>query len=178
MPVQISSGDRGASNPRIAVNANGDGMAVWQESGRQNTLWSKRYTAGEWGVVTQIFTGVLTDAFDPQIVIDAKGDALAVWRESSQGSPFRIMAGRNVIGLAEWNGPEQLSADNAVSAARPRIAIDANGNALVMWEQFDGSRRNILSSRYGADGSWATASNVSGNTAFPERQAGVTAFAR
>jgi hypothetical protein len=41
-----------------------------------------------------------------------------------------------------------IETDNAGDADNPQIAFDANGNALAVWEQFDGTRYNIWANRY------------------------------
>ncbi len=34
--------------------------------------------------------------------------------------------------------------------------MDANGNATAVWQQFDGTRFNVWSNRYSANGGWGT----------------------
>ncbi len=56
------------------------------------------------------------------------------------------MASRYAAG-AGWTTPAIIETDNTGDAAEPRIAFDANGNALAVW-QSDGTRTNIWANRY------------------------------
>ena len=51
-----------------------------------------------------------------------------------------------------------IETDNSGNAFNPQIAIDGSGNALAVWQQFDGLRNNIWSNRYtaGTTNSWST----------------------
>ncbi len=45
-------------------------------------------------------------------------------------------------------GTAALIETDAGNASNPQIAFDANGNALAVWEQSDGTRSNIWANRY------------------------------
>ena len=47
-----------------------------------------------------------------------------------------------------WGTASPIETDNAGGAFDSQIAIDASGNALAVWHQFDGTRTNILANRY------------------------------
>jgi hypothetical protein len=47
-----------------------------------------------------------------------------------------------------WGTAALIEADNAGGAYGPQIALDANGNALAVWSQNDGTRSNIWSNRF------------------------------
>ncbi|TPW09101.1 MAG: hypothetical protein FD130_2655, partial [Halothiobacillaceae bacterium] len=49
---------------------------------------------------------------------------------------------------AGWGVAGLIETDNAGSASSPQVAIDANGNALAVWHQSDGTRYNIWANRY------------------------------
>ena len=72
-----------AENPQISIDANGNALAVWQQSDDTGkNIWSNRYTAGSgWGTAEVIETET-HDAETPQISVDADGNALAVWKQS------------------------------------------------------------------------------------------------
>ena len=56
-----------------------------------------------------------------------------------------------------WGTAELLETDNAGSTYDPQIAIDANGNAIAVWNQSDGTQYNIWANRYTAGSGWGTA---------------------
>ena len=54
-----------------------------------------------------------------------------------------------------------IETDNAGDAINPQVAFDASGNAVVVWQQSDGTRYNIWSNRYTAStGLWGTAALI------------------
>ena len=156
--VLIETEDAGsAESPQIAIDANGNALAVWSQSdGTRYNIWSNRYEAGTgWGTAVLIEADDVDQAFNPQIAIDANGNALAVWSQSD-GTRYNIWSNRYEAGTG-WGMPELIETDNAANALIPQIAIDANGNALAVWRQNDGIRWNIWSNRYEAGTGWGAA---------------------
>jgi hypothetical protein len=146
-----------ADYPRIAMDANGNAIAVWPQSdGIRFNIWANRYVPGAgWGTAELIETDNADNADYPHIAMDANGNAIAVW-EQSDGIRFNIWANRYVPG-AGWGTAELIETDNEGDAHRPQVALDTNGNALVVWEQFDGSQNNIWANRYISGAGWSTA---------------------
>lgn len=150
----------GAYDPRIAVNSNGNAIAVWEQTaGSQRYFLVNRYTPGQgWGTPQLVETGNAGAAYDPQIAIDAGGNAVLVWHQHD-GTRSNIRANRYTAGQG-WGVPQLIETDNADSASYPQIAIDANGNALAVWYQSDGTRYNIRANRYTAGTGWGTAALI------------------
>jgi hypothetical protein len=143
---------------RIAVNGAGDAVTVWlQHDGNRYQVWGNRYTASTgWGTAEPIENGS-GDVDEVQIVTDAAGNALVVWRQFGTGAND-IWANRYTAGQG-WGLAVQI--ENASGdASQPQIAIDASGNAIAVWRQFDGTRDNIWSSRYIVSGGWGSAQLV------------------
>jgi len=146
-------------DPRIAIDANGNALAVWaQYDGTRTNIWANRYTAGAgWGTAALIESEARS-AYSPQIAIDANGNALAVWRQYD-GTRYNIWSNRYTAGTG-WGTAALIETDNAGNAAGPQIVIDANGNALAVWAQHDGTRLNIWANRYTAGTGWGTAALI------------------
>ena len=53
-----------------------------------------------------------------------------------------------------WGAASLIEADNAGSAFNPQIAVDGSGNALAVWQQFDGTNNNIWANRFTPAGGW------------------------
>lgn len=167
--IENNTGD--ALDPQIAIDINGNALVVWnQNDGTRNNIWSNRYTAGtgNWGTAQLIETGTGT-AFGQQIVIDHNGNALAVW-EQFGGSVNDIWANRYDAGTGLWDTAALIETDNLGSADAPQIAIDANGNALAVWQQYDGTRYNISANRYTAGSGWGTAALIESDNFGPAYQ--------
>ncbi len=132
--------------PQLAFDANGNALAVWYKNLK---IWSNRYIVGTgWGTAEPIETdnSAGTSSPRPQIAFDANGNALAVWNKDD-GTRDNIWANRYTAGTG-WGTAALIETDNLGDASYPRIAIDANGNALAVWSQTDGTRYNIWSNRY------------------------------
>ncbi len=152
----IESNAWDATNPQIAIDNNSNALVVWQQYDDTNrSIWANRYVAGAgWGAAELIETDNAGYANSPQIAVDSNGNALAVWRQSD-GTRDNIWANRYVVG-AGWGSAELIETDNG-DAQSPQIAVDSNGNALAVWQQFDGARDNIWANRYVAGAGWGAA---------------------
>ncbi len=146
-----------ASWPQIAVDDNGNAIAVWHQSdGTRRNIWANRYVPGTgWGNAELIETDNAGDALYPQTAMDDNGNAIAVWQQSD-GTRYNIWANRYVPGTG-WGNAELIETDNAESASFPQIAVDANGNAIAVWHQSDGTRDNIWANRYVPGTGWGNA---------------------
>ena len=158
-----------AVDPQIAVDANGNAMAVWTQreqrfSGVFN-IWANRFTpAGGWGAATLIETDNAGDAFAPQIAVGANGNAMAVWQQSD-GTRTNIWANRFTLsaGGGSWGKATLIESNDAGNADKPQIAVDVNGNAMAIWRQNDGTNTNILGNRFTparGGGSWGATTLV------------------
>jgi hypothetical protein len=145
LSLTATAGSGGA--PQVGFDAAGNALAVWaQEDGPFYSIWSNRYTAGVgWGKAERIETGDAGDAALPQIAIDAAGDAFAVWYQSS-GKSNDVWVNRYTAGTG-WGTPALLET-LAGQALRPQVAVDGSGNAIAIWDQFDGSRISIWAGLY------------------------------
>jgi hypothetical protein len=65
-----------------------------------------------------------------------------------------------------WGTPSLIENVNTGDASSPQVAVDADGNALAVWEQMNNATNfsEIWSNQYAA-GSWGTAVLVSVSTA-------------
>jgi hypothetical protein len=104
-------------------------------------------------------SGSLGALFEPQIAAVPAGDAVAVWMESDPAGGLAVYSARYVAATQTWLAPERRSAVGVTSAAQPRVAIDAAGQAIAMWEQVmpASNSASIMSTRYSpSTGTWTT----------------------
>lgn len=160
-PELIETDDSGdAVDPRIAMDANGDAVVVWQQSdGTRNNIWANRFTtASGWDVAELIEADDAGDATDPRVAVDSSGNAVAVWQHDD-GTRFNIRANRYAAG-AGWGADQLIETDNAGAATRAAVASDGSGNAVAVWQQSDGTRTNLWANRYTPGGGWAGATLI------------------
>ena len=89
------SNEMRASTLRVAVDASGNAMAVWEKvriTNLANDVWYSRYTVGlGWSapaVIPRLFVddpaaGPTENSRNPDVAMDASGNAIAVWRQPS-----------------------------------------------------------------------------------------------
>lgn len=162
-PATIDGGVLGlistATDFKLAGNEAGDAMAVWKEESHPNgsavdNVWYARYTPlGGWQAPGLVENNTVANAGGQDVAMDEAGNAIVVWLEQDV-TVFHLYANRYDAVANSWSGP-QLIEDLAGSAESPRIAINASGDAVVVWTQ-DGT---IWANRYDFDpgigaGSW------------------------
>jgi hypothetical protein len=168
-PVLIETDNAGsASGVQIAMNSNGDALAVWYQSdGTQNNMWANRYTASTrtWGAAALIESNNLGSVSYPQVVINENGDALAVWRQSD-GTRNLVWANRYTSISRTWGTPTTIQAANGGIPGSHGVAIDPSGAGVAVWYQIDNDNPRIWSNRYiPASGSWGAAVPIDLSTA-------------
>lgn len=84
---------------------------------------------------------------------DGAGNVVVVWEQRS-GDRYGIWAARHMRG-GTIEAARQISADNGTRVVmRPSVAVDAAGNALVVWDQFDGTHFQLWFNRYAVGSGW------------------------
>jgi hypothetical protein len=157
------AGAGNAYSPQIAIEANGNALAVWEQINSINEardIIANRYVASSntWGTAEEI-DGSNHDAIDPKIASDSDGNALVVWKQWV-GSLSTIFANRYVASTNTWDTAEPIeSDDNAGFAGDPQISIDGFGNAMAVWIQRAGDSP-IWANRYVSGTGWGTATAV------------------
>jgi hypothetical protein len=162
-PVNLSASDQEADNPRVAINDSGIAVAVfWRaaELGNQIVQSIRSIDGGITWVSPRDLSASDQHAIEPQVGLDASGNAVVVWRRSN-GSNDIVQSSRSANGGVSWSTPVNLSASGQ-DADHPQVAVDGSGNAVAVWQRFDG-RNYIVQSRGSSDGgaSWSTPENLS-----------------
>jgi hypothetical protein len=145
--------------PDLAVNSHGDAIAAWEvHGGVHAALEASVRTAGTWGPAETISTEAV-DMHPAEVGIDAAGDSTAAWEQEAEGFIRATVSARPAGG--KWQSPLALSATER-EANEPRIAENASGEAVVIWERFNGEEEFIeAAGRTGPSGSWSTAVKLS-----------------
>lgn len=143
-----------ASDQSCAVT-NGVGTIAGADIANVTVSCKARNWTGAAQVITDDSSGV-KEAVHPAVAVDAGGNTIVVW-EQFTGGRTDIFANRYRVATKTWGTPTAIETDNAGNALRPRIAIDPDGNAVVVWYQSDGTRTRIFANRYSAAAdTWST----------------------
>ena len=154
--------------PQIAVGGDDSVIVVFAQDASATTspnecveefsIWAVRRTPdGVWGrpeciqdVAGCLGAGGLAlgrDASNPQLAMDSEGNALVVWQVSNvEAQTAKLWRNRYVAGRG-WNSPLEFF-DLPPISQRPQVAMDANGDALIVWEQVDDTGYSSVSARW------------------------------
>ena len=154
----IESEDAGpAESPQLGIDGS-NAIAVWAQSdGAATTIRARLYFAGSgWGVAGLV-SEKGADAHDPQVAVDDGGNAIAVWHQLD-GVRSDVWANRYVAGTG-WSGAALIEHEDSESADAPQVAIDAGGNAIVVWRHGSAASISgrIWANRYVAGTGWVGA---------------------
>ncbi len=153
----ISPDGQHAYDPQVAMDSSGNTVIVWhQYDGGITRIFKSEYRDGEWTHPTGPDDNISPDGWHallPQVAMNDSGSAVIVWRQYD-GSNDQIFKSEYRGG--EWTHPANLSdniSPDGGDAELPRVAMDDLGNAVIVWEQSDGSLDRIFKSEY-RDGTW------------------------
>lgn len=134
-----------AEDPQVAVAANGDAVAVWEQRNDSATgrdIYANRLTSGAWsGAELLEASGGI--ARHPKVAVDPSGDAVVVWEQSNNVYANLLTSG--VWGVA----PQQL----AVSGDSPHVAVGDGGHTIAVWQRIENGLRNLYASQL-TSGEW------------------------
>ena len=139
---QVDSAAGGASRPSLAVDASGNVTVVWVQQNATGTgadVWANRFVAGTgWGTATMIEAND-RDASNPAVGSDAAGNVMAVWVQSDDTNPVTNTSSvySNRFSAGSW-GTATLVKGGAPFAWDGAIAMNASGDAVVVWQEDDG----------------------------------------
>jgi hypothetical protein len=101
-------------------------------------------------------------AAGPQVAFDKQGDAVVVW-ERREGTDNSVQAAFRPAGGA-WQAPAMFSTCDE-GACEPQVAFDVQGDAVVVWDAYNGAHFNVQSAFKPAGGAWQASVYLSSNEA-------------
>jgi hypothetical protein len=142
-----------AITPRVAFDANSNGVAVWAQG---SDLMMSRYVAstGTWSDPVALDSNT-NEAHNPRLAMDrATGNAVVSWTQSD-GTAESIYASSFTASTNDWSTPALLETSNAEISGwyEDSAAAKAGNHAAVAWMQIDGTENNIYLSRF-VGGTW------------------------
>lgn len=152
----------GASAPHIAMDDQGNGLAVWGQldTGSANSsLWFSRYSAatGQWSTPVLVETLAGNSGYasgDAHLAMHgATGRAVLTWLQTQNGT-VDVWA-RDYDPTLGWGTATNLESVSGMTGT-PTAGVDASGNAMVAWTQMT-PRWSIWASRFTRATGWGTA---------------------
>ncbi|HET7053650.1 MAG TPA: PKD domain-containing protein [Solirubrobacterales bacterium] len=146
------------SNVHVALDAAGNAVAVWSAFDQGFVIRSAaRPAGGEWSEPEDLF---VEDGHTPYLAMNAAGEAVAVWTGFDGVDDEVTWAAVRSAG-GDWSAPEELSVAGEQDGFSPRVAIDAAGNAIAVWQRFDLSHDVVQAAVRTACGDWSTPDEIS-----------------
>ncbi|HJX39232.1 MAG TPA: SdrD B-like domain-containing protein [Anaerolineae bacterium] len=144
-----------AYTPDIAVDSNGNAYAVWEVSydGNPGIYFSYRPAGGAWGSSIKVNQEPGGATSSPSIAVDPDGNAYALWSEGRATLPDVYFSYRPAGGT--WGASVRVNDDTG--GARqiwPDIAIDAEGNAYAVWDDWRSGLTQLYFAYRPAGGAW------------------------
>lgn len=131
----------GGHTPEVATDADGDAIVAWGAfDGAHDRIKARQVSAaGVLGPALTLSAGG-QDAFGQQVSTGDTGNAVVTWVRLD-GSNSRVQA--RTISSSAVLGPTETLSKRGQDAVGPAIASDASGDAIVLWQRFDGANARI-----------------------------------
>ena len=154
-----------AFQSQVAMNTAGDVVVVWRQkdgNGEGHVYKAERHD-GSWSTPANsddYLSVAGTSAYEPQLALNDAGDAVVVWRQKDGSADIQTYKAERHDG--SWSKPANLGDHLSVAgtdAEEAQVAMNADGDAVVVWTQDDGSYwQTYKAERH--DGSWSTPANL------------------
>ncbi len=145
--VNLSATGRDATDPQVAVGADGATTVVWKGNiGSNYIVQASTRPAGSSTFDPVVDLSALGgNAVDPQLAVAVDGATTVVWAHSD-GSTFIIQARTRAAGSVTFDPVVDLSAEGE-GAYNPQVAIAVDGATTVVWSLSDGFTYSIVQAR-------------------------------
>jgi hypothetical protein len=161
-PVRVATLVGEPARPRVGTDSQGNVLAVWDRvDGARQVVESARRSAGseQWSGPVEI-SAPANMISPPRLAVAPAGDAVAVWWARPDGTTPVVQSAARAAGSASWSGPVDVSTPGGTEL-NPDVAVDQRGNAIAVWQRYDGRRSVIQASlRPAAYGRWLAPSDL------------------
>lgn len=157
--VNISSASDLSNIPLMTVDSSGNATAIWTGfNGTDFLIQSSTLPfGGSWTSPVDI-SAIGTISFASQVTADPSGNAIAIWN-SVIGSDIITQAATLPFG-GSWSSPVNLSASGG-QAFDSQVSTDSSGNAIAIWDRFDGINVIIQAAMLPFGGNWSVPVDIS-----------------
>src|SRR4051794_33901805 len=134
----ISPSGASTYGPQVAVDNAGNSANVWVRASDGAVQARRRAADGSLGPTRTLSPG---GAYGAHVAISGGGRGHVVWSDGLGDVVVRSWSPGGSVGPLE-----QVSAIGAITG-NSAVAEDSSGNAIVVWEQFDGAHWRVMSGR-------------------------------
>jgi hypothetical protein len=134
------------TNPRIVLNAEGKGIALWQSEAVGERQILGKILGGE-EETTHVVFRTAGEIHHLQAAVDRRGNALVVWLLEKNGQLDVMAQSFDMRGLA-WEQPPTTLGIASGAAVEPRIAVNYKQQAMVVWQAAGDATEGLVASHY------------------------------
>ncbi|HXA53506.1 MAG TPA: PKD domain-containing protein, partial [Solirubrobacteraceae bacterium] len=135
-PLTLTPAGAESRAPQVAEDAAGEALAVWYASTGSNFLVEAATVVDGIGSAPVQLSAPGQNAVLPVVAMNERGDAIVAWTRANGGSGETLQAAFRPAG-GSFGQPVTLSPEGGF-ATTPRVAIDAAGDATIVWSQAHG----------------------------------------
>ncbi len=143
---------------QVGVDEGGNPIMVWDTVGVR--LWARSYdvASGAWRAPHLLEDNAPeASAWLSRLVMNGNGDAAVAWTVDSTANPGSSQAWMATYHFhTGWSAPRPLGQNSWGGV----LDINANGDIIVVWNEFDGMRTHIWSDFWQSAAGWEGASRV------------------
>lgn len=164
-----TSGAIASENPIIKIDANGNGIAVWDtvSGGSTILIQASAYIGGTWGTPQTLVND--PNAYGQKAAMTANGasdvQAVVIWTGDASGN-VALFASMLPSASDDWTTPAQISSSTeSVVNTVYDVVMNDSGNIIATWSSYDSSYNQYIrsaTSTIGFSNSWSTPTTVSG----------------
>ncbi|PIS03281.1 MAG: hypothetical protein COT85_00965 [Chlamydiae bacterium CG10_big_fil_rev_8_21_14_0_10_42_34] len=158
------SGGGNASNSKVALDENGNGILIWDE-GFPTQIMSRTLSAeGVWSPDLSMPPTIIHESINaqtaPHIGIDSSGNALAIWMEYFSGA-YHIYSAKKQLDQP-WIPLGEISSGllSSTLSKNKALRINGSGEAIAVWQEANGQLSEIHGARY-VQGAWTVPITIS-----------------
>lgn len=124
-----------AEGPQVALDAQGDAVAVWQTevAGLAAVAAAVRPAGGEWSA-GKVISPAGEAAQSPAVAVGSSGQAIAVWERVS-GGKYRPEAAAGSARTGSWSAPVLLLKEGPEKPLLARVAVNTGGAGIAGWDR-------------------------------------------
>jgi hypothetical protein len=150
--------DDGAAD-LLAADMNGAGaaVAVWRFSGAAGSGYRAAHydlQSDQWGAPVELLAPTPSGGDAPRVAVGSGGDAVAAWA-MLVGGLIDYWACTFDAASGTWSTPASITTGATLGyGGPPRVAVNAAGQALVVWSEYDGSVYDVWASAFDPAVGW------------------------
>ena len=137
-PVFIGGANQNTELPHVAMDAQGNAVAVWSIHLANDRIQAAYRPAGDATSFSspQTISAGGAFAYDSAVSMDDQGNAHAIWARG----PYIESAMRPAGAGSSFGAVSTLSTNGgSVNSFEPQVAAEPNGKAVAVWTRFDGT---------------------------------------